>query len=80
MTKYRSVPYYKNPFHNTFWEMTNIGVPNVLNFIKFHSMALEAHINIQKLKENPTDILLQKKADKLKTELIKLASTLTHVD
>ena len=43
-------------------------------------MALEAHINIHKLKENPTDTSLQRKAEELREELIELASTLAHAD
>ena len=33
-----------------------------------------------KLKENPTDTSLQRKADELREELIELASTLAHTD
>lgn len=80
MAAYREVPYYKNPFHNAFWEMMNIGVPNFMSLIIFHSKALEVHIEIQKLKTQPSDELIRKNLDKLKLELTKLASTLAHVD
>lgn len=80
LTMYKTVPYYKNPFYNCFWEFLHIGVPNILNFIKFHSIALETHITIQKLKENPDATSLQIKVGKLKAELLKLASTLVHFD
>lgn len=77
---YRAVSYRENPFISKFWETINLAIPNHLNFIEFHLKALEAHINLQKLKENPIDTSLQRKADKLNAELIELASTLTHAD
>ena len=80
LAEYRAVPYYRNPFQNSFWEITNIGVPNIHNFIQFHSNALEVHIYLQQLKANPNDNSLRKKVDNSKAELLKLASTLVHVD
>lgn len=77
---YRKVPYYKNPFHNAFWEMMNIGVPNFLSFIKFHSKALEFHIEVQKLKEHPNNTSIRAKLDELKSQIRELASTSAHVD
>ena len=77
---YRKVPYYENPFHNAFWEIMNIGVPNFLSFIQFHSKALEFHIEVQKLKEHPNDTSIRAKIDELKSQIRELASTSIHVD
>ena len=77
---YRKVPYYENPFHNAFWEMMNIGVPNFLSFIQFHSKGLEFHIEVQKLKEHPNDTSIRAKLDELKSQIRELASTSIHVD
>lgn len=80
LTNYREVPYYENPFQNAFWEMMNIGVPNFLSYIQFHSKALEVHIEIQKLRARPSDNSIRTKLDGLKSQLSELASTLAHVD
>ena len=80
VTKYREVPYYQNPFEHAFWEMINIGVPNFLSNIQFHSKALEVHIEIQKLKSHPGDVSIRIRLDELKSKLLDLASTLAHAD
>lgn len=79
-TKYRELPYYKNPFDNCFWEYLNIGVPNILTFMRFHSTALEEHIERQKLKDNPNDKECRKRLGELRSELSELASTSARVD
>lgn len=78
--KFEKTPYYHNPFHNAFWEMMNIGVPNFMNTFQFHIKSLEVHIAIQKLKEHPTDTSLKTLLNELKSELSEMASTLAHVD
>lgn len=80
LTNYREVPYYENPFHNAFWEMMSLGVPNFLSRIRFHSKALEVHIEIQKLRARPSDTSIRTMLDGLKSQLSELASTLAHVD
>ena len=80
VTRYREVPYYQNPFELAFWEMINIGVPNFLSKIQFHSKALDVHIEIQNLKAHPGDVSIRIRLDKLKSELLVLASTLAHRD
>lgn len=77
---YRKVPYYENPFYNVFWELMNIGVPNFSSFIRFHSKALEFHIEVQKLKEHPNDTSIRAKVDELQSQIRELASTSAHVD
>lgn len=80
LTDYRKVPYYRNPLHNNFWEMLKIGAPNLLNAMRFHSRALEFHIEIQKLKAHPNDASVRARLDELKSQIRVLASTSTHVD
>lgn len=80
LTNYRKVPYYKNPFYNPFWTYINIGVPNFLSFIRFHSKALEFHIEVQKLKSHPNDASVRARLDELKSQIRELVSTSMHVD
>lgn len=80
LTDYRKVPYYENPFYQPFWVYMNIGVPNFLSFIRFHSKALEFHIEVQKLKVHPNDASVRAKLDELKFQIRELASTSMHVD
>ena len=60
--------------------MVNIGIPNFLSNIQFHSKALEVHIEIQNLKAHPGDVSIRIRLDELKSELLDLASTLAHRD
>ena len=78
--KYRSVSYYENPFHGAFWEIMNIGRPNLFNLIYFHLKAFEAHMLIQSLRAQPADTSIRARLDELKSELLVLSSTLAHVD
>ena len=80
LTDYRKIPYYENPFVNAFWEIMNIGAPNFMSRIEFHSKALEFHIEIEKIKARPNDALIRAKLDKIKSEILRLASTSAHVD
>lgn len=80
LSHYRKIPYYENPFCNAFWEIMNIGMPNFLSFIRFHSKALEFHIEVQKLKEHPNDTSVRAKLEELKSQIRELASTSAHVD
>ena len=79
-TKYRELPYYKNPFFNCYWEVLNIGVTNFLNSIEYHSIALEVHIEYQKIKDHSDDPERQKRLIELRSKLEKLASTTTVAD
>ncbi len=78
--KYRELPYRENPFLLCFWEDLNLGVPNFLTAMEFHSIALEVHIERQKLKDKPNDAECRKRLNELETKLKKLASTSMHVD
>jgi len=77
---YSNIPYYENPFCNVLWESRNIGIPNMLKKISFHTKALEVHIGYQNLKEDPKNISKRRKLDALQSELKELASTLSHHD
>ena len=77
---YRGVPYYDNPFAHAFWESLSLGVPNSRTRIMFHSKALEAHILFAKLRVHPNDPTIRTELDKLKSQLLELASSLIHHD
>ena len=73
---YRGVPYYDNPFVHAFWESLALGVPNSMKRIMFHSMALEAHICFAKLRVDPNDPTIRAELERLKSQLLELASSL----
>ncbi len=77
---YRGVPYYKNPFEHAFWESLNLGMPNSMNEIMFHSKALEAHIAFTKLRFQTNNQATRAELEVLKSELSELASSLIYHD
>ena len=78
--KYRDVPYYTNPFFNPLWETMALGSSNVSTKLSIHLTAVEYHFVNQKLKENPHDEKFIQKNHELKTELLKIASSVGYAD
>lgn len=72
---YRGVPYYENPFVHAFWESLSLSVPNSMKRIMFHSIALEVHICFVKLRLDPNDPTVRTELERLKSQLLELASS-----
>ena len=80
LSKYRAVRYYDNPFCNIEWEMMNIGMTNVILNIRANILAMEYHLEYEKLKNRPFDSSVRAKIEEIKQRITELASSTIVAD
>ena len=72
--------YYDNPFENPDWEMLHLGMPNLINIIKYRLIQIEILYYSEYLKLHNNDNLMRQQLEKSKTELMSVAGELMYYD
>ena len=77
---YDSVPYYKSPISNVFWEALNIGVPNARSKIGVNVEILEVLLLQRLLRDNPGDHELEQRLNTARATLLESARRAGYTD
>lgn len=71
---------YDNPFEDPDWEMLHLGMPNLINIIKYRLIQIEILYYSEYLKLHNNDNLMRQQLEKSKTELMSVAGELMYYD
>lgn len=79
-SNWKKQPYYDNPFENPDWEMLHLGMPNLINIIRYRLIQIEILYYSEYIKLHNNDNLMRQQLEKSKTELMSVAGELMYYD